>query len=274
MEAAADFCQRWGLAEGEDFPEPTMDDPPPEVFVRVGADDEHAVRAVQSWWALPLWERAAVAMLSDKRIRVALPGRSELIASARRVVELSGAGQCLLWGLQMLDDEKLVVLHRPSGQGFEFRMGGIADNFQLHTLLAAELVTPGLVPGVRPSPEAVAACYGRTPDAPIQYDATGAFNLVAPDGSWIWNEGTPSDIPVVGSARLLVLDPPPYERTWTSGRLLPRVSADFKLIRQLTIDEVADWKKHVADPRMPFQATQSAAPTKSPRRAWWRRGST
>jgi hypothetical protein len=73
----------------------------------------------------------------------------------------------------------------------------------------------------------------------------GPFNLVAPDGTWIWNEGTPSDIPVIGKVRVLVLDPPQYERTWSAGRFFPGIPAGLTLVRTLTPDEVELWFEHV-----------------------------
>ncbi|GAA2488272.1 hypothetical protein GCM10023100_08590 [Actinocorallia cavernae] len=62
---------------------------------------------------------------------------------------------------------------------------------------------------------------------------TGSFNLVSPTGEWVWNEGTPADIPVVDGARLLVLDPPPYQRSWPAGRFFPHMSGDLVLERVL-----------------------------------------
>ncbi|MFC7868074.1 hypothetical protein ACFU5B_30195 [Streptomyces murinus] len=62
---------------------------------------------------------------------------------------------------------------------------------------------------------------------------TGSFNLVSPTGEGVWNEGTPADIPVVDGARLLVLDPPPYQRSRPAGRLFPHMSGDLVLERVL-----------------------------------------
>jgi hypothetical protein len=66
---------------------------------------------------------------------------------------------------------------------------------------------------------------------------TGSFNLLAPDGTWVWNEGTPTDIPVVDGVRLLVLDPPPYERSWPAGRFFPHMTGDLVLERVLGEEE-------------------------------------
>ncbi len=74
-------------------------------------------------------------------------------------------------------------------------------------------------------------------DRPGQVDTTGSFNLVTPSGAWVWNEGTPSDIPVVDGVRLLVLDPPPYERSWPAGRFFPHMTGDLVLERVLGEEE-------------------------------------
>ena len=75
----------------------------------------------------------------------------------------------------------------------------------------------------------------------------GSFNLVAPDGGWIWNEGTPSDIPVVDGVRLLVLDPPPYQRGWPAGRYFPNMPGNLVMERVLGGGETAGWFAQVAD---------------------------
>ncbi|MEV5145407.1 hypothetical protein AB0L14_13410 [Streptomyces sp. NPDC052727] len=53
----------------------------------------------------------------------------------------------------------------------------------------------------------------------------------------MWNEGTPSDIPVVDGVRLLVLDAPPYERSRPAGRFLPHMTGDLALARVLGEEE-------------------------------------
>ena len=267
--AALEFCNRWALSEDDEYPEPTMGDAPPEVIDRIGgSEDPTAVSAVSGWWTLPQWEQASIAVLSHKEVRLAVLPRPDLDERARSLAAASGAGQFLLAALQVLDDERMVVIHRPSGKGFEFTIGGIADNFQLHTLLAAELVIPGHVPGTPPTELAVAACRGATSTAPTGYESTGSFNLVAPDGTWIWNEGTPGDIPLLGDTRLLVLDPPPYERMWSAGRLFPSMTAQLELERILSPDDVSRYMQHVKSPVL----LSPGRPTKPSRRRRWRLG--
>ncbi|MBC2868342.1 hypothetical protein [Streptomyces mexicanus] len=241
---AATFCERWAATGGGDLPDPDAGDPEPGVVERTGWE------AAQAWWTLPQWEMASVAMLQDRAVRTGLDTarRTELLRALSAVEECSGRPfKCLAYALLVLDDEPLVVVHRRSGTGYALRMHGIGDNFQLHTLLADVLVGGGHLPGRAPSAQEAAVCR----DAPGQVPTTGSFNLVSPDGEWIWNEGTPSDIPVVDGVRLLVLDPPPYERGWPAGRFFPGMTGDLVLERVLDAEESARWAARCAPPRTP-----------------------
>ncbi|MYQ44162.1 hypothetical protein GTW40_03635 [Streptomyces sp. SID4985] len=221
------FCERWQATGGGDFLDPG--ETGADVFDRVGTEE------TLSWIALPQWEMAGVAMLNHASVRTALTAerRDALLTALRSVEEVSGHDfKCLAYALLVLD-EPLVVLHRPTGTGYALRMSGIGDNFQLHTLLADVLIGGGHVPGTAPSAEEAAVCR----DQPGQVLTTGAFNLVTPGGEWVWNEGTPSDIPVVDGVRLLVLDPAPYQRSWPSGRFFPHMTGSLVLDRVLGAEE-------------------------------------
>ncbi|MEH0547232.1 hypothetical protein QA802_30325 [Streptomyces sp. B21-105] len=153
--------------------------------------------------------------------------------------------KCLAYALAILDDEPLVVLHRPTGTGFEVRIGGIGDNFQLHTLLAHVLVGGGHVAGIEPSAESVRLAMDPEPaQGRTEAVATGAFELLAPDGERIWNEVLPDDLPVVEGHRLLVLDEPIYQRSWNADRFFPMLPGAVELTRVLSADEVQTWFTH------------------------------
>ncbi|MDT7840490.1 hypothetical protein [Streptomyces justiciae] len=229
-----EFCDRWQETGGGDHPHPDDSDAHPALFERVGPE------AALAWLSLPQFEMACLALLNDPGVRTALDKslRARLVRAVTAVEETTGHQfKCLKYALLVLDDEPLVVLHRPSGTGYRMRMGGIGDNFQLHTLLADVLVGGGHVPGRAPSPQEVAVCR----DAPGQVHTVGSFNLMTPGGEWVWNEGTPSDIPVVDGVRLLVLDPPAYERSWPSGRFFPNMTGDLVLERVLDEAETRYW---------------------------------
>ncbi|MFE2168084.1 hypothetical protein ACFXB3_23945 [Streptomyces sp. NPDC059447] len=229
--AAAEFCTRWADTGGGDLPDPD-DEPTEEIIGRTG------IEPAAGWFSLPQWEMACVAMLNDPAVRRLSEATAELLERVERVAEASGHEfKCLAYALRVLDDEPLVVLHRATGTGYALRMSGIGDNFQLHTLLADVLIGGKHVPGRAPSAREAAVCR----DAPGQVETEGAFNLVGPDGTWIFNEGTPTDIPVVDGTRLLVLDPPPYRRCWPAGRFFPAMRGDLVLDRVLDAAETASW---------------------------------
>ncbi|MFC8824379.1 hypothetical protein ACFT9I_03360 [Streptomyces sp. NPDC057137] len=243
LTAALRFTERWTATGGGELPDPGRTELDDQVVERVGAE------AAFGWWTLPEWQMASVALLNSKAVRqrVGADG-GELRSLVERVQAAGGAGEefkCLAYALRVLDDEPLVVLHRETRTAYLMRMTGIGDNFQLHTLVAGALVGGLHVPGESPSAEAIAVCR----ETEGQVLTTGTYNLLAPDGSWIWNEGTPSDIPVVDGARLLVLDPPPYERSWPAGRFFPGMSGDLVLERVLGQDEADSWYARVADPK-------------------------
>jgi hypothetical protein len=268
-EGAADFLRRWPA--GWDHPRQIGEVPPPSMFEQLGDPKDPAVRAAgMGWWTLPLWQSAVAAVLSSKEVRKAFLPNDEFFWNAREVAMSTGVGTYLAQALAVLDDVKLVVIHRPTLEGFEFQMSGVADNFQLHTLLEERLVTPGHLPGTPPSPEAVAACSGASAEAPYEYDGTGSFNLVAPDGSWIWNEAWPVDIPVVGRGRLLILDPPPYERTWHAARAFLGMRAELSLERRISEDGVKRLMADVSPPQELFP-TSDAEPSAHHKRHWWHR---
>src|SRR5205807_1794185 len=97
----------------------------------------------------------------------------------------------------------------------------------------------GLIPGRRPDPTWVAAATGgaMTPPSRIR----GQFNLVAGTGEPIRNEGRPTDIPTVADRRIVVLDPPPYQRTWNIARTYPLMTPQIHLQQVLPPDESAAW---------------------------------
>ncbi len=270
VEQAVEFCRQWPLAERGDFPEPIGDEPPSLLYRALGDLETASTRAaVLGYWSIPMWTPAVAAVLGRKDIRKAVLPKPEFLAAAREVLDTSGVGQFLVRALSVLDDEDLVVVHRASGEGFEFTMSGIADNLQLHTLLAERLVTPGHLPGEPPSPEAVAACLGESPGAPREYEVKETFNLVAAGGTWTWRESAPMDIPVVDGARLLVLDPPPHEQTRPAARAFAGMAAELRLERRISEDGVKHWMTH-APPAEPLpESTEDQ--TEPAKRHWWQR---
>lgn len=237
---AQQFAETWTaeFADGdEELPEFEAE-PSDEVKRRVGET------AALAWALLPRWEMASLAMLNQAAVRRQLPAREELTSAAAAIDRATGGSlKCLYYALLVLDDEPLIALHRGTRTGYQLRMSGLGDNFQLHTLLAAEL--RGRVPGEFPTAKAAAACR----DVPGQVPTVGTFNLLTADGYWIWNEGTPTDIPVLRGSRVLVLDEPPYTRNWQAGRFFPQMAGSVNLERVLSPEEAASWFAEVSPAR-------------------------
>ncbi|SFF52739.1 hypothetical protein SAMN05216251_117153 [Actinacidiphila alni] len=201
-----------------------------------------ATRLALAWCSLETWQPPALAVLC-RSVEVRRQYGAALLPACREVAALERHDlKCLAYALAVLDEETLVVLHEPTGTGFEIRIGGIGDNFQLHTLLAHVLIGGGHVPGTAPSAESVrlatdpAPAQGRTETV-----TTGAFELLAPDGERLWNEGLPDDIPVVEGRRLLVLGEPAYRRGWNADRFFPHLPGTAELTRVLPADEARAW---------------------------------
>ncbi|WP_427924284.1 hypothetical protein [Streptomyces sp. cg40] len=239
---AQEFSARWAATGGGEFPDPDPAALTEAALERVGQD------AAVGWITLQQWEMASVAMLNRPVVRTTLRAETRLglLRALHEIREASGHDfKCLHHALLVLDDEPLLALHRPTGTGYLLRMTGIGDTFQLHTLLADVLIGGGHVPGEAPSAQEAAVCR----DAPGQVPTTGSFNLVTPDGEWVWNEGTPTDIPVVEGVRVVVLDPPPYKRGWPAGRFFPGMAGDLVLERVLGADEAQEWLGRCAPPK-------------------------
>ncbi|MEU3464454.1 hypothetical protein ABZ721_31440 [Streptomyces sp. NPDC006733] len=238
---ALEFARRWRATGGGDLPEPDEKIIDEALRARIGGDEQAAMRLALAWATVQEWQPPALAVLcrsAEVRRRHApalLPTCHELAALERHDLK------CLAYALAVLE-ESLIVLHRPTGTGFEVRIGGIGDNFQLHTLLAHVLIGGGHVPGTAPSAESVRLATDPEPaQGRTEIIATGAFDLLTTDGAPIWNEGLPDDIPVVEGRRVLVLDTPAYQRSWNGDRFFPHLPGSAELIRTLAADETRAW---------------------------------
>jgi len=211
-----------------------------------------------AWLSLEPLCMGAIAMLSRS-----VEGRSrarEMPDLLPRVFSMAGAHPrvgFLAQLLQVLDNELVLVLHPGQQRGYRVRITGIADNFQLHTLLAAALISDpqqGWLAGKRPDPRVVRAAQNMPVD-PAAKVAEGAFNLwtwqgLRSDGTlaeetegsefWVWNEGIPADIPPFESVRTLLLGPPPYQRSWNVGRCFDGLHAGLRVEEQLTSEVVQE----------------------------------
>jgi len=261
MELAARFAAIYG-ADDESLPEPEDPSLAEPVISRLRdilgspvaapplpgmpdlpvAPDADALALAEAWFTGNGWVQPVLYLCQRKDVRAGLPERARLLAATEAVAEQLNAAHWLYGLLLVLDDEELIVLHRPTGRGYRVTISGIGDNFQLHTLLAANLIgdeSRGMIPGERPTlAEIAAASDGEaTPPDGIK----GTFNLVDAYGAWIWNEGRPAGIPRLEGIRVVVIDPPPYEREWNAGRAYPLMRPTVTVDEILPAAEAARW---------------------------------
>jgi hypothetical protein len=205
--------------------------------------DARAGALAEAWFSCHAWMQPVLHLAQRRDIRAALPDRDRLTAACDAIREHMTTADWLHALLLVLDDETLVVLHRPTRLGYRVTISGIGDNFQLQTLLAAALIgkkSRGLIPGKAPSPAEVAAASDGpelTPRGGIQ----ARFALADAYGDGIWLEGRPADIPALEGTRVVVLDPPPYPRSWEAGRTYPQMRPEVTVSEILNDLSSAYW---------------------------------
>ncbi|MCD0452338.1 hypothetical protein LO762_24550 [Actinocorallia sp. API 0066] len=227
------FADAWGGT-----PPPAAAGPSREIWERtVQLMGDRAKVSMQCWYALPQFARGALALLRYS------PATRAAVADFDEGVDRAVVHCEALQGVQelrrVLDGEPLLVLHRPTRQGWTVTMRGVTDNFQLHTLLAGLLVG-GSVQGHAPHPGWVAAFADGEAD-PSLPPVEGWWDLTDAHGEEVWNEGVPADIPLLGETRVLVLDPPSYARSWTAARRHPEVPGLLTLDAAYHPDDLVAW---------------------------------
>ncbi|GAA3226109.1 hypothetical protein GCM10010468_54230 [Actinocorallia longicatena] len=230
---ALTFAEAWGphVPAAEDGPTP-------DIYRETQAILGDRTRiAMQCWYALPQFASAACTLLSlSPATRAAVDDTDELVdRAAAHCPQLDYVRDLR----RVLDGEQLLILDRTTRQGWGVEIHGVGDNFQLHTLLAAVLV-PDHLPGRPVDPRHVDA-FTTGESSPMTPIVTGWWNLVDVNGEWIWNEGVPADIPLFGDSRVLVLDPPSYERSWSPGRRFPLMPATLTLTATYDPADLTAW---------------------------------
>jgi hypothetical protein len=175
MEDAAEFA-RWHRELAGDPPSTEDDAAIPGTVRRIRAaaadramSPDDAELLVQAWFAGEHWVQPVLFLCQRADVRAALPQRQRLVEAVEEVREDFGTAGWLRGLLLVLDDVALTVVDRTTGRGYRVTIGGIGDNFQLHTLLAARLIgseSEGWLPGTPPTPAMVAAADGTGEPSP------------------------------------------------------------------------------------------------------------
>ncbi len=160
--------------------------------------------------------------------------------------------------LSVLFDEPILVIEPSTQLGFQGKMSGIGDNFQLHTLLMdvfphkqpwnirrrveRQAVEIALGKGSQSDDKAIVGAWNL-----YNWQAVGA-DVKLPDANdrsssqyWIWGEGCPEDIPVFSGFRTILLGAPSYNRSFGSHRAFASLPAQITCDRLLTREEVGAW---------------------------------
>ncbi|NYH55108.1 hypothetical protein HNR06_004697 [Nocardiopsis arvandica] len=260
------FAHAWERTGGSAPPDP--DTITADAETRVATDlGPDAPGATMCWWTIRRHGLAAKTMLSEPSVRSHLrrtPAlHAELVAIANQLSDPLPEFDEVRALLHMAEATSALVMDRHSGRAFRVLFDGIGDNFQLHTLLADALIGPqrqGL-PGEPPDPRWVSAFRDTAPDPGAQ-TVRGWWNLVAHDGTWVWNEGVPAQIPTVDGEHVVVLDEQPYPRSWNAARRHPQVHGWLEVESELDPEETALWWKRVApaEPAIPSADTHQGPP--------------
>ncbi|OWK41584.1 hypothetical protein [Fimbriiglobus ruber] len=226
---------------------------------------------------------AAVRELSDDALSIlsasaearhaarATPG---LVAAVRSLAPDLSRARRLADVLAIPDDEVFRVIHPAAGFGVRVTTRGVADVYQFHALLAAEVTGDpgrGLLPGSRPDPRVRELYRDQTADPIDPVAATAEFQLfrssaLRPDGTlpdgfagsdhWLWG---PEPLAVVArerGERVVLLGEPAFRKTWDAVRRLPLVAGDLSVIEFLSADEVAAWIAARAGKRQPERSAR------------------
>lgn len=244
-QAAAAFIHAWEKTGGGTLPPPNDVGEAEEKRVEEVLGD-NAPLATVGWWTSLRYGLAAKAMLGDSDVRSAvradrgaLDELGQLVqALSTRLNEFGEVAELL----RMSEVSRALVLDRASSRGFRVRFDGVSDNFQLHTLLADALIGKEghRLPGTRPDPRWVAASLDAAVD-PLADVVRGEWDLVGGDGTWVGNEASPGDIPLVDGERVLVLEPQSLLHSWRAGRRHPHITGAFTVLEELHPDEAASW---------------------------------
>lgn len=160
----------------------------------------------------------------------------------------------------VLFDEPVVVIDIDNKIGFQGKISGIADNYQLQFLLMSLPLLNGGKPAISEESLAVLTGSGEQRSESIiegkwnmynlevieqpEWDAfaKGENDMPSTDSdTWIWGEGEPQDISLHDGYRVVLLGKPSYKRTSHVQRTFKNLQADIEIEKELTAEEIDKW---------------------------------
>jgi hypothetical protein len=271
VERFHELCAEKGRAEG-DLPDAEDEDQPDaDALARKHLEAIHAGNP-EAAWAYMGERDVSLAVIShlarSKTLRAATRANPDLLRQSLDLDRVHRGGHSFLTKmLLVLDDEPLLVLDADQNKGYRATFSAIPDNFQLHTVLMGRLFgdpAEGWIEAVGFDMAAVRRAMSHICDASAP-TLTGAFNLwnwtgLQRDGTlpearkasdhWIWNEGVPADIVPFEGLRVVILGPPPYDRSWRGGLIFDGMIPQFVVTEKLSENDVKAWfRKLGAAPR-------------------------
>lgn len=226
---------------------------------RSGFPKDVTTRLTMSWFDTTDWLAAMITAMAEREFRLAMSDRDRVREAAAAIADRLEPAHWVFGLSVVLDDEPLVVLDPQSTSGFALTMGGIGDNFQLHTLLADRLRDH--LSTDPPEPAWVAAATDGPPRLPPTAPVVRRFRLFDGHGAYVYPEGRPADIEPIGGTRVLVLHPPLGRFAWTAGRSYEHMVPTLTLDRILDHDEAATWMSRITPAReIDLMATNQRPP--------------
>ena len=162
----------------------------------------------------------------------------------------------------MLFDEPVVIIDIDKKIGFKGKISGVVDNYQLqHLLMDLPLLNDG---GVSISEEDLEVINGEGEQKTensieckwnmynlelceqsnwqrIVNNTENPSQSVDFRNTWIWGEGTPSDISIHDGYRVLLLGAPSYSRSSTIQRTFKNLKANIEIEEELSSEEIDNW---------------------------------